>query len=90
MLYKNDIGKAFPVVTVEVEKGRLRFFAKKTGEQNPMYAISKDMTEQAAQQVYNKAGINPQDIDVIELHDCFTTNEVSTYEALGFAVKVAR
>jgi acetyl-CoA acetyltransferase len=51
--------------------------------QDPIYAIGKGMTEQAAQQVYNKAGINPEDIDVIELHDCFTTNEVITYEALG-------
>jgi sterol carrier protein 2 len=41
------------------------------------------MTQQAAQQVYHDAGIEPQDIDVIELHDCFTLNEVITYEALG-------
>ncbi|NQY89502.1 MAG: lipid-transfer protein [Colwellia sp.] len=51
--------------------------------QDPIYAVGKGMTERAAQQVYNKAGINPEDIDVIELHDCFTTNEVITYEGLG-------
>lgn len=31
----------------------------------------------------NSTGINPQDIDVIELHDCFSANELITYEALG-------
>jgi sterol carrier protein 2 len=51
--------------------------------QDPIYAVGKGMTQQAAQQVYHDAGIDPQDIDVIELHDCFTPNEVITYEALG-------
>jgi len=51
--------------------------------QDPSYAVGKGMTEMAAQSVYEKTGIGPQDIDVIELHDCFTTNEVLTYEALG-------
>lgn len=51
--------------------------------QDPIYAAGKGMTEMAAQQVYNSAGISPEDIDVIELHDCFTTNEVISYEGLG-------
>lgn len=51
--------------------------------QDPIYAVGKAMTQQAAQQVYHDAGISPNDIDVIELHDCFTPNEVITYEALG-------
>jgi acetyl-CoA acetyltransferase len=42
-----------------------------------------DMTAQAAKQVYERAGVGPEDVDVVELHDCFTTNEVLTYEALG-------
>lgn len=37
MLDKADIGKIFPSVTADVEKGRLRFFAKATGENNPIY-----------------------------------------------------
>jgi sterol carrier protein 2 len=41
------------------------------------------MTARAAHMVYEKAGIGPEDVDVIELHDCFTPNEVITYEALG-------
>ncbi len=45
--------------------------------------IGYDMTAAAAQQVYEAAGIGPEDIPVVELHDCFTTNEFMTYEALG-------
>jgi acetyl-CoA acetyltransferase len=41
------------------------------------------MAKNAAQAVYEESGIGPEDVDVIELHDCFTTNEVLTYEALG-------
>ena len=42
-----------------------------------------EMTSRAAQQVYRQAGIEPSDVDVVELHDCFTPNEVISYEALG-------
>ncbi len=37
MLNKKDIGKEFPSITADVEKGRLRFFAKAIGENNPVY-----------------------------------------------------
>jgi len=46
-------------------------------------AIGYDMAVNAAQQVYAQAGVGPEDVDVVELHDCFTTNEVISYEALG-------
>jgi acetyl-CoA acetyltransferase len=42
-----------------------------------------DMAVNAAKAVYEKSGIGPEDVDVIELHDCFTANELLTYEALG-------
>ena len=42
-----------------------------------------DMTVAAANDVYEASGVGPEDIRVVELHDCFTTNEVLTYEALG-------
>ncbi|MEO6887307.1 MAG: lipid-transfer protein [Jatrophihabitantaceae bacterium] len=45
--------------------------------------VGVHMTELAALQVYEQAGISPDDIDVIELHDCFSVNELLTYEALG-------
>jgi len=41
------------------------------------------MSREAARQVYEAAGIGPEDIDVVELHDCFAQNELITYEALG-------
>ncbi|MDT4926078.1 MAG: acetyl-CoA acyltransferase [Pseudonocardiales bacterium] len=44
--------------------------------------VGAQMTRRAAQQVYDQAGIGPDDLDVIELHDCFSTNELLTYEAL--------
>ncbi len=45
--------------------------------------IGYDMAAAAANNVYEAAGIGPEDIPVVELHDCFTTNEFLTYEALG-------
>lgn len=48
-----------------------------------MRVVGASMARDAAQQVYAAAGIGPEDVDVVELHDCFTTNEVLTYEALG-------
>ncbi len=45
--------------------------------------VGYDMTSAAATQVYEAAGIGPEDLDVVELHDCFTANELITYEALG-------
>ncbi len=45
--------------------------------------VGADMTGRAARAAYEQAGFGPEAIDVIELHDCFTPNEVITYEALG-------
>ena len=45
--------------------------------------VGYDMAVAAAKKVYEASGIGPQDVDVVELHDCFTANELITYEALG-------
>jgi len=45
--------------------------------------VGFSMAQEAARQVYEAAGVGPQDIDVVELHDCFAHNELITYEALG-------
>jgi len=42
-----------------------------------------DMAQRAAQEVYAAAGRGPQDIDVLEVHDCFSCAELFLYEALG-------
>lgn len=45
--------------------------------------VGYQMAKNAATQVYEQSGIGPEDVQVIELHDCFTANELITYEALG-------
>ncbi|MBI3373781.1 MAG: lipid-transfer protein [Betaproteobacteria bacterium] len=45
--------------------------------------VGTAIAREAAQHVYEQAGIGPEDIDVCELHDCFAQNEVLSYEALG-------
>jgi len=45
--------------------------------------VGYDMAVQAAKQVYERSGVAPEDVDVIELHDCFSTNELVSYETLG-------
>ena len=41
------------------------------------------ISQEAARQVYEASGVGPEDLSVVELHDCFTVNEVLSYEALG-------
>jgi len=43
------------------------------------------VAQKAAAQAYAMAGIDPKDIDVAEVHDCFTIAELMAYENLGFA-----
>jgi acetyl-CoA acyltransferase len=45
--------------------------------------IGYDMNVQAARAVYDQSGLGPADFQVIELHDCFSANELLLYEALG-------
>lgn len=45
--------------------------------------VGASMAKEAARQVYEAAGIGPNDVDVVELHDCFAQNELISYEALG-------
>jgi acetyl-CoA acetyltransferase len=47
--------------------------------------VGYDMSKEAANRAYEEAGVGADDVDVIELHDCFSANELITYEALGLA-----
>ncbi|HVV83574.1 MAG TPA: lipid-transfer protein [Kofleriaceae bacterium] len=58
-------------------------FATTFDEKSMIKMIGYDMAKAAADKVYAKAGLGPEDVDVVELHDCFTANELLTYEALG-------
>lgn len=48
---------------------------------------TNDQTRRAAQEAYEMAGIGPEDLDLIELHDCFTIAELFHYENLGLCKK---
>ena len=52
-------------------------------EKSMIKMVGYDMAKNAAQKVYEQTGLGPQDVQVVELHDCFTANELLTYEALG-------
>ena len=57
-------------------------FASSFGE-SMIKMVGYDMAAQAASKLYEAAGVGPGDVDVVELHDCFTANELLTYEAIG-------
>ena len=44
--------------------------------------VGFSMAQSAADRVYAAAGVGPDDLDVVELHDCFAQNELLSYEAL--------
>lgn len=50
---------------------------------SPMKIVGYDMTKNAAAKLFTKSGYAPTDVHVVELHDCFSANELITYEALG-------
>uniref|UniRef100_A0A8C1TJU3 Sterol carrier protein 2 n=1 Tax=Cyprinus carpio TaxID=7962 RepID=A0A8C1TJU3_CYPCA len=56
-------------------------------ENSCMKMVGYDMTHLAAQRCFDAAGLKPSDVDVIELHDCFSANELITYEALGLCAE---
>jgi acetyl-CoA acyltransferase len=58
-------------------------FANTFTDNSAITLVGAKMSQAAAEKVYAQAGLGPSDVDVIELHDCFSTNELLTYEALG-------
>jgi acetyl-CoA acetyltransferase len=51
-------------------------------ERNPTMFDINTVTQIAAKEAYEKSGIGPQDLDMVELHDCFATAELVHYENL--------
>jgi acetyl-CoA acetyltransferase len=45
--------------------------------------VGYGMAVRASEQAYAEAGVGPQDVQVVELHDCFAPAEVLAYEGLG-------
>ncbi|XP_008826641.1 non-specific lipid-transfer protein isoform X1 [Nannospalax galili] len=56
-------------------------------EKSIIKMVGYDMSKEAARKCYEKSGLRPSDVDVIELHDCFSVNELLTYEALGLCAE---
>uniref|UniRef100_W5MGD7 Sterol carrier protein 2 n=1 Tax=Lepisosteus oculatus TaxID=7918 RepID=W5MGD7_LEPOC len=58
-------------------------FASTFQDNSCIKMVGYDMTKEAARRCFQAASLRPEDVDVIELHDCFSANELITYEALG-------
>ncbi len=58
-------------------------FASTFSERSCIKMVGSDLSKSAAQKVYEQSGLGPENVDVVELHDCFSCNELITYEALG-------
>src|SRR5213592_433426 len=56
-------------------------------ERSSIKIVGFDMSKEAADRAYGEAEVGPDDVDVVELHDCFSANELITYEALGLAAE---
>jgi sterol carrier protein 2 len=58
-------------------------YASTLADKSMIKMVGYDMAKACAAKVYEQASVGPEDVDVVELHDCFTANELLTYEALG-------
>lgn len=76
---KHGLDQAVKIVAQEMTTD----FTSTFEDHSMMKLIGYDMAKAAADKVYEKAGMGPGDAQVVELHDCFTANELLTYEAIG-------
>ncbi|KAG0411781.1 hypothetical protein HPB47_011077 [Ixodes persulcatus] len=72
-------GQAVEILSLEMSTDLPSAFS----ENSCIKMVGFDMTQKAAQDAFRKAGLTPEDVQVVELHDCFSANELITYEALG-------
>lgn len=79
--FANKLGKTAPVYIAA--QAMTTDFASSFENDSMIKMVGYDMSAAAAQKTYAQAGVGPEDVDVVELHDCFTANELLTYEALG-------
>ena len=75
---KQGISRPVKIVAQAMQTDKLEDFAM-----GALGMIGVGMSRRAADKVYEQAGLGPEDVQVIELHDCFSTNELVTYESLG-------
>jgi acetyl-CoA acetyltransferase len=60
---------------------------QKDFEGHPLDLMFRAVSRESALKAYESAGVGPEDIDVLEVHDCFTSNEAVLYDALGLCKK---
>lgn len=62
-------------------------YAATFSEGSMMSVVGYEMSREAGRAVYDQAGVGPDEIGVVELHDCFSANELISYEALGLCAQ---
>jgi acetyl-CoA acetyltransferase len=62
-------------------------YAATFSEGSMMSVVGYEMSREAGRAVYDQAGVGPDEIGVVELHDCFSANELISYEALGLCAE---
>jgi sterol carrier protein 2 len=62
-------------------------FPSTLSERSCIKMVGADLSKAAARKVYEQSGMGPENVDVVELHDCFSCNELITYEALGLCAE---
>ena len=72
---------------VEIKGISLKTDYRSTFEKSSMKLVGADMSKACAQDAFKQAGITPDDVQVCELHDCFSANELITYESLGLCAE---
>jgi acetyl-CoA acetyltransferase len=83
ILASKELAKKYSSQPIMVAASVLRSGEYKKGRE----ITSLDATVKAAREAYERAGVGPEDIDVAEVHDCFTPAEIVHYEDLGFCAK---
>jgi acetyl-CoA acetyltransferase len=81
-LKKNPHPGAVEVAAMALTTDRMEDYSR-----GPIGTVGIGMCERAAQEVYELSGIGPEDVQVIELHDCFSTAELIAYEGLGLCAE---
>src|SRR3546814_4972076 len=76
----NDLRKRLASPTVEISGSVLHSGTPTSGFRN---MLRPEITQHSARDAFEQAGIGPQDVDVVELHDAFSIAELVYYEALG-------
>ncbi|TPX34361.1 hypothetical protein SmJEL517_g03029 [Synchytrium microbalum] len=75
--------QAIEIMAQVMATDSIRSFAVAGSPKSAIGIAGGDMTKKAASEAYKLAKITPKDVDVCELHDCFSSNELITYDALG-------